>query len=369
MRALVNKMTARAATGLQCFAGRWRAVTGRGFSLLLIVLIGMPGYAEDTIEHEESMVLYEVLVAEHEKALKRLENLRFEYTRKMREFRRIEDKALRVLTTVTGVEESRGAQLYCDVKFTHEFPDGNPRGFEESWARRLVVNDHQVASWNVGSHEAELWELPVPHEAARLVERQFLTLRCPLLIKAYGDDNMTLSEFKNYLERHRNWRVTVEVREEADDVLYVVTQYPNEGQKTPYKRLLLSSRQGFVVREITHFTEGGAVYQKTEVTAKEIAPDLWFPVGYETVGYATEGEGGESDPVNVDYRSDCEVHVVTLTPDEPEHGFGLGALGINDGQTVKVHRNTGKNERQKLFKGELLPPDVYREFAGIDTNR
>jgi len=365
MRALVNRMTARAATSLQCFVGRCRAVSGRGFSLLLIVLISMTGYAEDTAEHDESMVLYEVLVAEHEKALKRLENLRFEYTRKMREFRRIEDKALRVLTTVTGVEESRGGQLFCDVKFDHEFPDGNPRGFEEAWARRLVVNEHQIASWNVGSHEADLWELPVPHEAARFVERQFLTLRCPLLIKAYGDDNMTLSEFKNYLKRHPNWRVTVEVREEGDDVLYVVTQFPNEGQKTPYKRLLLSSRQGFIVREIAHFTEGGAVYQKTEVTAKEIAPDLWFPMSYETVGYATEGEGGESDPVNVDYRSGCEVHVVTLDNDAPEHGFGLGALTINDGQSFNVHRSTGKKEHQKFFQGELLPPDVYREFAGI----
>ncbi len=368
MRALENRKIVGMPYGLPGLCGRsGGAGPGRlGHWFLLIFLGCMPGFPAASAP-DDSLVLYEIITAEHEKALKRLETLRFEYTRTMEEFRRVDDQALRVLTTVTGAEESREGQLFCDVAFAHKFPDGNPRGFEEAWAKRLVVNKQQVASWNVGSHRADSWEVPVASEAARIVDRQFLTLRCPLLIKAYGDDNMTLSEFKNYLKRHNNWRVTVETREDGDDTLYVVTQYADAAKEKPYKQLTLSGHQGFMVREITHFTEGGAVYQKTQVTPKEIAPGVWFPMHYETVGYATEGEGGESDPVKVDYRSGCEVHTVTLAPEAPAHGFGLEALGVADGQGFNLHQSSGKNEAQVFFQGELLPPDVYREFVALQS--
>lgn len=327
-----------------------------------VLAAGLSGSVEPKVlKQEEALALFDSITAEHQKALDKLSTLEFSYSREFDEIREIDGAVLRVFTKATGMERSKGEWLNCTVKYEQRFPDGNPKGYAEFFEKHLVLNQDMLATWTTGTYVANAWKLDALHLHSGAIQHQVQTTKCPLLIKAYGDDNMSFAEFRAYLSQFPGWHIEISINGTGNECTYTISQFQQPDNTMPYKRIVLSPHHGYMVQLIERFGPSGGLMEQILVTPKEIRPGPWVPERFEVTGYNIDDNFLESAETDVVYRSNCVLKAFEIPETTNEAWFSIGALGALDGQVFNVQLDSGKQEVQILYQDKLLQREAYQD--------
>lgn len=232
---------------------------------------------------------------------------------------------------------------------------------------RLVVNDRYWAEWTktetgnaLGRFAQQQDYSSVDGMSAKM--KQMVRMRMPpeFLRHCFGGDR---ERFRESMARGAEAVKfeAVEWKGEDGRLLYQIKRSHPQTGPTPDLVWVLDPQKGFLATEST-FSPGGRLLVRRTMRAEEIAPGIWYPVGYEETRYAEAKDSADAPVVESWVKS--KIRDIKINEPLPDEQFDLEALGLKkDKPDIKVMR-TALNGRVTPYvyrDGKLVPRDKPAE--------
>jgi hypothetical protein len=233
-----------------------------------------------------------------------------------------------------------------------------PTGHMQNNEFRNVMNDKYMAEWPMlGNPLAYQWDHASIDSMSRKQRTHFrLTSPYDFLPACFGSASY---RFREDMARGGDGVKfeAVEVKGEDGRLLYQITRSHPQTSATPDLMWVIDPQKGFLAVESTFYPSGRLLMRQT-MGVEEIAPGLWYPVGYEETRY----KEGIAPPV-VESWVKSRIKDIKINEPLPDEQFAFDALGLKrDKPDIRVLR-TGLDgvTTEYVYRGGQLVPRLLAD--------
>ncbi len=299
------------------------------------------------------------LINQNEAAWNRIQSLQtIQYTHEAEWLARGEPQPFRGVAQI----KKRGDFLWSTFRRTA--PDKTTGQIRENGIR-LVVNDKYVAQWPAtGNPVAYQWDHTSIDEMSPDTKRHIVvTSPYDYLSSCFGTES---HRFREATQRNpdRSRYEAVEARGEDGRLLYQIRRfYPKDGPR-PDCVWTIDPDKGFLVVDKVFYPLGGTQAQShATMDVAEVAPEIWYPVGYAQTRYAKLAEG-EATPTIESWRKHT-IKDIKINEPLPDEQFDFEALGLRkDKPDILVMRTALNGEiTHYVYREEGLVPKTLSDHV------